>query len=67
MPSGPGWATLLSGHRASPPDFGFCILIFWHRAQRHFRFLWKMWPFSSFIVTLHLLQVIAERPHFHLI
>jgi hypothetical protein len=23
-----------------------------------------MWPFTSFIVTLHLLQVIAARPHF---
>jgi hypothetical protein len=52
------------GSHWSPCDFGFCILIFWHCGHRHLRFLWKIWPFSSFIVTLHFLQVIATRSHF---
>ncbi len=43
--------------RASVFDFGFCILILWHCGHRHLRFPWKIWPFSSFIVTLHFLQV----------
>ncbi len=45
-------------------DFGFCILMFWHCGHCHLRFPWKIWPFSSFIATLHFLQVIADRFHF---
>ena len=39
---------------------GFCIRTLSHFGHLHFRFLWKIWPFSSFMRTLQVLQVMAE-------
>lgn len=45
--------------------FGFCILTFWHLGQIHFRFLWNIWPFNSFIAPVHRLQVMMASSSCH--
>jgi hypothetical protein len=61
--AGPGhWSPCVSFF-----DFGFCILTFEHCGHCHLRCLWNRWPFSSFIVTLHFLQVMAAQFHLRLI